>query len=112
MQLPFTSARASNAGFKSLVEAAPDVDCVQFIDGDCELIKRWPEQALSFLASHPEVAAVSGRRRERFPARSIYNQLCDWEWNGPIGEVQAFGGWVMIRKSAFRILGGDRDNII
>src|SRR5882724_5591818 len=33
-RLPFTAARARNAGFKSLVEAAPEVDCVQFIDGD------------------------------------------------------------------------------
>jgi len=112
MQLPFTAARARNAGFKSLIEAAPDVDCVQFIDGDCELVERWPEQALSFLTAHPEVAAVSGRRRERFPARSIYNQLCDWEWNGPIGEVRACGGDVMIRVSAFKAVGGYRDNLI
>jgi GT2 family glycosyltransferase len=112
MQLPFTAARARNAGFKALVEAAPDVNCVQFIDGDCELIKQWPEQALSSLAAHPEIAAVSGRRRERFPARSIYNQLCDWEWNGPIGEVRACGGDVMIRVSAFKIVGGYRDNLI
>jgi GT2 family glycosyltransferase len=112
MQLPFTAARARNAGFKSLVEAAPNIDCVQFIDGDCELIGRWPEQALSFLASRPEVAAVSGRRRERFPTRSIYNQLCDWEWNGPIGEVRACGGDAIIRVSAFKAVGGYRDNLI
>jgi glycosyltransferase involved in cell wall biosynthesis len=111
-QTPFTAARARNAGFRSLVEAAPDIELVQFVDGDCELIGRWPEQALSFLASHPEVAAVFGRRRERFPARSIYNQLCDWEWNGPIGEVCACGGDVMIRVSAFKAVGGYRDNLI
>jgi glycosyltransferase involved in cell wall biosynthesis len=112
MELPFTAARARNAGFKSLVETAPDVDCVQFIDGDCELINRWPEQALSFLGARPEIAAVSGRRRERFPNRSIYNQLCDWEWNGPTGEVRACGGDVMIRVSAFKIVGGYRETLI
>jgi glycosyltransferase involved in cell wall biosynthesis len=112
MRLPFTAARARNSGFKSLIEAAPEVDSVQFIDGDCELIERWPEQALSFLASRPDAAAVFGRRRERFPARSIYNQLCDWEWNGPIGEVPACGGDVMMRVSAFKMVSGYRENLI
>ena len=112
MQLPFTAARARNAGFKALVAAVPHVEWVQFIDGDCELIKRWPELALSLLVSRPEVAAVSGRRRERFPDHSIYNQLCDWEWNGPTGEVRACGGDVMIRASAFEAVGGFRNNLI
>lgn len=112
MQLPFTAARARNVGFASLVEAAPDLEWVQFIDGDCELRVQWPEQALSFLSSHPEVAAVAGRRRERFPTRSIYNQLCDWEWDGPIGEVRFIGGDVMMRVSAFKSVGGYRENLI
>src|SRR5260370_38511191 len=112
MQVPFTAARARNAGFKSLIKAAHDVDCILFSDGDCELVEQWPEQALSFLSSHPEVAALSGRRRERFPGRSIYNQLCEWEWNGPVGEVRACGGDVMIRVSAFKAVDGYRDNLI
>jgi glycosyltransferase involved in cell wall biosynthesis len=112
MQIPFTAARARNAGFACLIKAAPDIDRVQFIDGDCELVEGWPEEALSFLDFHPGVAAVAGRRRERFPARSVYNQLCDWEWDGPIGEVRACGGDVMMRVSVFNAIGGYRADLI
>jgi glycosyltransferase involved in cell wall biosynthesis len=112
MRLPFTAARARNAGFKCFLETAPDLGLVQFIDADCELNECWAEQASSFLACRPDIAAVAGRRRERFPARSIYNQLCDWEWNGPIGEVPSFGGDVMMRASAFKAVGGYREDLI
>src|SRR5216684_2210276 len=43
MTRPFTAARARNAGFKRLRELAPDLNYVQFIDGDCELIETWSE---------------------------------------------------------------------
>jgi hypothetical protein len=55
---------------------------------------------------------VCGRRRERFPERSVYNWLCDREWDGPVGEVRAFGGDVMIRASALGAVGGYRDDVI
>src|SRR5215471_11180567 len=69
-KLPFTAARARNAGFRYLREVAPDLPYVQFIDGDCELIEGWPERAAAFLDEHPDVAAIAGRLRERFPERS------------------------------------------
>ena len=34
---------------------------VQFVDGDCELIEGWPEDAYSFLTQHADVGAVCGR---------------------------------------------------
>ncbi len=64
MSLPFTAARARNAGFKRLRFLVPDLAYVQFVDGDCELVEGWPEQSLSFLRTHLDVAAVCGRRRE------------------------------------------------
>src|SRR4051794_4164365 len=36
MRLPFTAARARNAGFNRLRDIAPDIEFVQFVDGDCE----------------------------------------------------------------------------
>ena len=33
--LPFTAARARNAGFSRLRECDPNLDLVQFVDGDC-----------------------------------------------------------------------------
>ena len=44
---------------------------VQFVDGDCELRQEWPRHAIAFLRAHGQVCAVFGRRRERYPDRSI-----------------------------------------
>jgi glycosyltransferase involved in cell wall biosynthesis len=112
MTRPFTAARARNAGFKRLRELAPDLNYVQFIDGDCELIETWSENAISFLNSHNAVCAALGRRRERHPDQSIYNRLCDREWDIPIGEVTACGGDVMLRTGAFEASGGYLEELI
>jgi glycosyltransferase involved in cell wall biosynthesis len=112
MSAPFTAARARNAGFRRLREIAPDLRYVQFIDGDCALDAAWPARAACFLEARAEIGAVCGRRRERWPERSIYNWLCDQEWDGPAGEVNAFGGDVMVRSEAFVAVGGYRDDLI
>jgi GT2 family glycosyltransferase len=112
MTAPFTAARARNAGFRRLRELAPDLAYVQFVDGDCELDRTWPKMAISFLNSNDRVCAVLGRRRERYPDRSIYNQMCDREWDIPLGEVRACGGDVMMRTSTFEAAGGYRDELI
>lgn len=112
MDYPFTAARARNAGFRRLREIAPHLPYVQFVDGDCELFKAWPQNAISFMDLHADVAAVCGRRSERYPERSIYNRLCDWEWNGPPGDVRACGGDVMTRASALEAVGGYRNDLI
>lgn len=112
MSVPFTAARARNAGFKRLQEIAPDLSYVQFMDGDCELNANWPEEALSFLNSHADIAAVSGRRRERYPERSIYNWLRDRDWDRPAGEVRVCGGDTMMRVSALAAVGGYRDDVL
>jgi GT2 family glycosyltransferase len=112
MNLPFTAARARNSGFRRLQQVAPHLDYVQFVDGDCEVSKEWLSAAASFLDTHREVGAVCGRRRERFPERSIYNWLCDQEWDSPIGEAKACGGDVLIRKQVLAAVGGYRDDMI
>jgi len=109
---PFTAARARNAGFRRLLELAPDIKLVQFIDGDCELNLNWLPTATSFMKHNPNVAAAFGRRRERHPSHSVYNQLCDWEWEGPIGENLACGGDVMMRAFALNSVGGYRETLI
>ena len=112
LSLPFTAARARNAGFRRLRAIAPNLKFVQFVDGDCELNSGWPGAALSFLSSHDQVCAVFGRRRERYPERSIYNLMCDQEWNVPLDEVKACGGDVMMRCDALEAVGGYRDDLI
>src|SRR6187549_1014852 len=44
--IPFTAARARNAGFARLAAILPGVAYVQFVDGDCELEPRWPQGAI------------------------------------------------------------------
>jgi GT2 family glycosyltransferase len=110
--IPFTAARARNEGFGRLIQASQNIDFVQFVDGDCEMVADWPRQALTFLDANQQVCAVFGRRRERFPDHSVYNYLCDVEWNVPPGKAKAFGGDVMIRANAVKQAGGYRNNLI
>jgi glycosyltransferase involved in cell wall biosynthesis len=109
---PFTAARARNAGFRRLRQMAPDLSYVQFVDGDCEVDEGWPQRALSFLTGNEAIAAVFGRRRERHPERSIYNWLCDQEWRGCPGEVEACGGDAMMRTVAVEAVAGYRGELI
>ncbi|MBC7601786.1 MAG: glycosyltransferase family 2 protein [Ramlibacter sp.] len=112
MRLPFTAARARNEGVLHLRNLSASIEFVQFVDGDCEVVAGWISEATAFLDRHPEVAAVCGRLRERHPERSVYNLLCDLEWNTPVGEAKASGGIVMIRMTAWDQVNGFRDDLI
>jgi GT2 family glycosyltransferase len=112
MKLPFTAARARNAGFRYVRQAAPQAKYVQFVDGDCEVMSGWLREAIAFLDERADVVAVTGLRREQFPDRSVYNWLCDMDWYSPPGQVRSFGGDVMIRVDALERSGGYRDDLI
>ncbi len=112
LRIPFTAARARNEGAKQLLKLAPGLDYVQFVDGDCELVVGWLETAKSFLDEHKNVAMVCGRLRERHPERSIYNLLCDIEWDTEVGLAKACGGIAMARIDAFEAEGGYRADLI
>ena len=106
MASPFTAARARNAGLDTILRTWSGLEYIQFVDGDCELEQGWLAVAQQFLASEPSVAAVCGRRRERYPERSFYNRLCDAEWNTPIGEADACGGDALFRADALALVQG------
>lgn len=112
MDRPFTAARARNAGYARLRELRPDLAYVQFVDGDCEVVEGWLDTARNRMEARPRLAAVCGRRRERRPQDSIYNRLCDIEWDTPIGDTDACGGDAMMRCSAFDEVGGFDDTLI
>jgi GT2 family glycosyltransferase len=112
MSTPFTAARARNAGFKRLMEAHPGIELVQFVDGDCEMSVDWLRIAVDFLDSRTDVACVCGRLRERFPERSVYNRLCDFEWNRPPGQVDACGGIAMMRTKVVADAGLFREDMV
>ena len=106
MAKPFSAARARNEGFAALLKRYPDITFVQFVDGDCELEPDWLDRAVDFFETRPKIAAVCGRRRERYPNASLYNRMCDDEWNTPTGQADACGGDAMIRVLAFEDVGG------
>ncbi len=109
---PFTAARARNEGFESLRRLHPDIPYVHFVDGDCEILPGWLELAEQTISEDSGLAAVFGRRRERFPDASPYNRACDIEWDTPIGEAMEFGGEVMMRAAALEEAGGYDASII
>jgi GT2 family glycosyltransferase len=133
--LPFTAARARNAGVARLEGAVPEEaepqkagpekagpekagpekagpeeaglpPFVQFVDGDCTLAPGWIAAARAALAAEPDLAIVCGRRRERHPEASVWNRLADREWDTPVGEATACGGDALTRAAAFREVGG------
>jgi GT2 family glycosyltransferase len=109
---PFTAARARNAGLARLAADFESPDFVQFVDGDCAVDPTWVQKALEAFAHHPDAVVVCGRRRERFPDASIYNRLCDREWDTPIGPALACGGDALMRHAALVAVGGYREDLI
>ena len=108
----FTMSRARNAGWQTLLERWPETEFVHFVDGDCELIEGWVPAALDVLAANPQTAAVCGRRRERFPNKSVFNRLCETEWNTPVGEAKSCGGDSLMRRGALVAVGGFNESLI
>lgn len=106
LTMPFTAARARNAGLEAILRNNPEIEFIQFVDGDCELEPEWLTVGASFLRSRSNVGAVCGRRRERFPKSSIYNEMCDAEWDTAIGEADACGGDAMFRANALAQVDG------
>jgi glycosyltransferase involved in cell wall biosynthesis len=112
LTIPFTAARARNAGLGQLLGIDPDIEYVQFVDGDCAIVDGWLSTASAALDADKGIAVVCGRRRERNPEASVYNRLCDLEWNTPVGDALACGGDAMIRVAALKAAGGYRDELI
>lgn len=112
MTLGFTAARARNAGWRQLTMQFSALKFIQFVDGDCELQGDWIGKAYAAMQPEPTLAAVFGRRRERHPEKSIYNRMCDDEWNVPVGKIQSCGGDVLLRRSALEAANGYSDDLI
>jgi len=109
---PFTAARARNAGIAALVEARHEVEFVQVLDGDCELAPGFIEAALEEMRRDTSTGVVCGRRRERERNATIYNRLCDIEWDTRVGEATACGGDALIRRRALEQAGGYDPSLI
>ena len=106
---PFTAARARNEGFERLFGSRPELEYVQFVDGDCALLPGWIEAAVAAMDADPRRAVVIGHLRERDSGRGIYKRLCALEWQSPAGDITNFGslgGIMLVRVSSFRRVAG------
>jgi GT2 family glycosyltransferase len=107
--LPFSAGRGRNEGLVEAIRHWPNIDYVLFLDGDCVLDPSFPAAACTCLDQHPLCAIVTGHLTERHPDASIYNRLCAIEWHSPAGQIHnmnALGGIMVVRISAFRRVGG------
>ncbi|WP_137702260.1 glycosyltransferase [Marimonas lutisalis] len=109
---PFTAARARNAGFAALTADAEPPDYVQFVDGDCTLEPGWLTHAAKALDDTPDIGIITGWRAEIDPKASVYNEMCDYEWHRPAGDIEACGGDMMVRRDLFARLGGFNPKVI
>lgn len=109
---PFSAARGRTAGLDRLRAAAPGVEYAYFVDGDCETLAEWPRRAVDFLDAHPKAAVACGRRRERFPDRSVYNRMCDVEWDTPVGPAASCGGDSVMRVAALDQVGSFDPSVV
>jgi len=115
MSIPFTAGRARNEGFRTLLALAPDVEFVQFIDGDSTLLPDWLDAACDAMSADPRRAVVAGQIIERRPDASVYNRLFALEWASPPGDMRDYGplaGTMFARASAFREVGGFNPQVI
>ena len=111
MPIPFTAARARNAGVDALREAGLP-EFLQFIDGDCALVPEWLSIALPSMRTDAKLGILTGWRREIHPDASIYNVMCDHEWDRPAGPIVACGGDMLVRSEAFEAVGGFNGQVI
>ncbi|HQX48473.1 MAG TPA: glycosyltransferase [Planctomycetaceae bacterium] len=109
---PFTMARGRNAGFARLEQILPEMEFVQFVDGDCEVEPGWIHTAATALQADPRLGSVCGHRTERYPERSLYNRITDMDWRGKTGDVAFCGGDVLMRTTALQQTGGYVDHMI
>ena len=106
-----SAARGRNAGYAALRERFADCEAVMFLDGDCILEPKFVSEALAFMEKNANVAVVCGQRFEAHADASLYNALCDAEWNTPVGEATECGGDALVRCAAFDEVGGYRDDL-
>jgi glycosyltransferase involved in cell wall biosynthesis/GT2 family glycosyltransferase len=109
---PLSAGRARNEGFERVMRLEPAPEWVQFLDGDSELAAGWLERGVRELEGRPDAAVVCGRLREQRPEASVYNRLCQLEWDRPCGEVPECGGIMMVRTAAFRQVGGFDSRVV
>lgn len=109
---PFSPARARYEGAAVLMKKHPEIEFIQFLDGDCELHENWIERAKVALSAEHDIAIVCGRLEERYPDASVYNRLSAMQWNNVTGDIAACGGIFLARRGCYEKSGGFDSRLI
>lgn len=96
-----------NAGWRN-----GDAPVVMFLDSDTILDPRFISLAVQTMRQRPDAVAVFGDRVERYPEKTSFNWIANLEWNPAPGEVDAFGGDVMIRRTALEQADGYDEELV
>jgi GT2 family glycosyltransferase len=108
-----SAARARNEGAQYVFKELPDTKYLQFIDGDTVIDSEWLKHGIALLEQRPGVGATFGSLRELNPDFSIYNRMCDAEWDpASEGEASHCGGNMLVSREVFEAIGGYRSHII
>jgi len=109
------ASRARNEGARVLMGLFPNLQFLQFLDGDTALNEDWIVTAYKHLEDNAEVAYVCGQLREKNRDENIYRRLCDMEWRWEATENAdpcSLGGIGMMRVSALTESGGYDETLI
>ena len=102
-----SAARGRNAGYTELKSDFPNaMPCNSSMAIASSSLVGSMRLSLSARASRSRWSA--GGASKPYPDASIYNALCDQEWNTPIGEANECGGDALVRVEAFDQVGGYR----
>ncbi len=112
MSVSFSAARARNAGLNMLMAHDDPPEFVQFLDGDCRMVEGWLDAAEARLRAAPDLGFVTGRQAELHRDQTVFNQMLDFEWKRPEGEIDSCGGNMVVRVSAFQDVGGFDASVI
>lgn len=107
-----SAARGRQAGVAGLLACQPDVEFIQFVDGDCEIEVEWLNHALSAMAEDVRLAAVSGIRSEAHARHNRWSRFVGIEWPRVAGDVLYPGGDSLCRVSALQSVGGWSEDLI
>ena len=107
-----SAALGRNSGAKHLLNLFPNIQYIQFIDGDTVLDKLWIPQAVKVFCEQLDVALISGNLNEKISTKSLYKEMSALEWERTPGEILCSGGNCMIRAEVFTEIGGFNPKII
>ena len=113
-QFPITILRIPNTSFLSagagryIGTLNSQSELILFMDGDMEMTPDWLNNALPYMAAHPEAAAITGYRHDIYTENGEVTGEEDVLFGPPntTVEVKHFGGAALYRRAALMAVGG------